>query len=526
MSKDVIIAGAIAVGCIALIAVAFIAPKSKSPSDTEPTKTETTTAPLADNGSLNGPSTGFDPAIPGGNPAFGLPPVNGNGLPPLNPPGGPVTGGPSFSQTPPGPGAAPFSNVPPANPPQFGQLPGPAAQPVEPATPSTTESKTHTVASGEFLGDIAMKYYGSAKAWKKIQDANPGLDPKNLKVGQKLVIPAADTKPAAAAGAVTAGAGERTYTIKSGDTLYVIAKRELGSASRWKEIEKLNNVSTSELKVGQVIKLPASSAATGTTPGGTPTPDNSTAPAGTKTHIVAKSETLGDISKQYYGTTRNWKKIEAANPGVSSDNLKVGQKLIIPEVAGSSVTPDPVAAPATTTGEYTVKTGDTPSTIALAELGSKTRAKDIIDANPGIDPKHLRIGQKLKIPGKKADAAPAPAPQPPASPFGTQPAPAPTPFGAPRSGATPAPAPAPLGAPGAVPPAPAPFPGADNGFNSPYNGNGFGQPAQPFGQTGPSFGQTGTSTLPSSDPFGAPSQGSTFAPPPPTGTSGQGQALR
>ena len=33
MSKDVIIAGAIAVGCIALIAVAFIAPKSK-PSET------------------------------------------------------------------------------------------------------------------------------------------------------------------------------------------------------------------------------------------------------------------------------------------------------------------------------------------------------------------------------------------------------------------------------------------------------------------------------------------------------------
>lgn len=485
MSKDVIIAGSIAVGCIALIAVAFLAPKNKPPVDGESTKTETTTA-LTDGSGLGG-GTGFDSGLPNGGMGGG---PGGFNLPPAIPPGGVPPNG--FGQA---PGGNTFGNLPPAgnqsfgNPP-FGQLPGPGVTHVEAVIPPSTETKTHTVATGEYLGDIAMKYYGSAKSWKKIQDANPGVDQKNLKVGQKLVIPAADPKAITATDvSLMPAAGERTYTIKKDDSLYVIAKRELGSASRWKEIEKLNNVSSSDLKIGQVIKLPAAVAGTA--------PDSGSAPAtGSKTHTVAKGETLGDISKIYFGTTRNWKKIEAANPGVTSDSLKIGQKLVIPEIVGT--TPEAASA-APSGGEYTVKKGDTLGSIALSELGSKTRAKEIQDANPGIDSRSLRIGQKLKIPGKSTNTgAPVPLPPVPNSafpPFGA--APQSTPFNAPPAGQG-------TGAPGG-------FPGADSGFNSPYgsngsNGGGFGQPVQPFGQPTSSFGQTGASTLPSSDPFGVPQQ--------------------
>jgi nucleoid-associated protein YgaU len=53
-------------------------------------------------------------------------------------------------------------------------------------------------------------------------------------------------------------AAERTYTVKSGDTLTDIARRELGAASRAQELADLNGVEDpTKLRVGQVLKLPA-----------------------------------------------------------------------------------------------------------------------------------------------------------------------------------------------------------------------------------------------------------------------------
>lgn len=53
------------------------------------------------------------------------------------------------------------------------------------------------------------------------------------------------------------GAKDKTYNVKSGDTLSKIAARELGSAGRWGEIAKLNNIrDPNRLKVGQRLRLP------------------------------------------------------------------------------------------------------------------------------------------------------------------------------------------------------------------------------------------------------------------------------
>lgn len=51
-----------------------------------------------------------------------------------------------------------------------------------------------------------------------------------------------------------------------------------------------------------------------------------------KFHIVLKNETLSDISRKYYGSTGQWKKIAAANSDVIKDpnKVKAGTKLIIP----------------------------------------------------------------------------------------------------------------------------------------------------------------------------------------------------
>jgi nucleoid-associated protein YgaU len=65
-----------------------------------------------------------------------------------------------------------------------------------------------------------------------------------------------------------------------------------------------------------------------------PTPMMSTTPtaqiAGEKTHTVRHGETLFSIAKASYGSGKDWKKIAAANPGISPSKLKVGQVLAMP----------------------------------------------------------------------------------------------------------------------------------------------------------------------------------------------------
>lgn len=52
---------------------------------------------------------------------------------------------------------------------------------------------------------------------------------------------------------------------------------------------------------------------------------------GGKTHTVRRGETLFSIAKATYGDGKAWKRIIAANPGVTPSKLRVGQVLVMPE---------------------------------------------------------------------------------------------------------------------------------------------------------------------------------------------------
>ena len=66
-----------------------------------------------------------------------------------------------------------------------------AANSATPGSASATPKGklTHTVEKGETLWSIAKDYYGDGREYKKIVDANPGLNVEKLKVGQEIVIP-------------------------------------------------------------------------------------------------------------------------------------------------------------------------------------------------------------------------------------------------------------------------------------------------------------------------------------------------
>jgi LysM repeat protein len=131
--------------------------------------------------------------------------------------------------------------------------PTPTNQVVPPPAPEPATSE-YTVVSGDTLGKIAKK---SGVTLKALEDANPGVVPTKLKVNQKLVIPAATAGATAIATTDTTPAtatGEEIYKVKSGDTLTKIAK---ANGVTVKAIESENNLTTTKIKVGQKLKIPA-----------------------------------------------------------------------------------------------------------------------------------------------------------------------------------------------------------------------------------------------------------------------------
>jgi len=156
-------------------------------------------------------------------------------------------------------------------------VPEPPAPPTVPA--GATE---YTIVKGDILEKIAKSFHVSVKA---ITDANPGIEPTKLKIGQKIHIPAA---AALSAPAVTGTApvesasagGDQTYTVKSGDNLTKIAA-QFGTTI--KALRTANNLKTDSIKVGQKLKIPAKASAPVTAPivPAEPVPTSPTTPSPT-----------------------------------------------------------------------------------------------------------------------------------------------------------------------------------------------------------------------------------------------------
>jgi LysM repeat protein len=140
----------------------------------------------------------------------------------------------------------------------------------------TTE---HVIVKGDTFDSIARKYGVTVKA---IQAANPNLSPTRLKLGDKVKVPAKTSNGTAASVSPAAVGSSDTYVVKAGDTLGKIAKAHGVTV---KELQKLNNLSTTQIRVSQKLKVPQRAAASAATPnpatpgGAAPAPSGTPAPA-------------------------------------------------------------------------------------------------------------------------------------------------------------------------------------------------------------------------------------------------------
>jgi LysM repeat protein len=143
-------------------------------------------------------------------------------------------------------------------PPGVTNTPPPAPLPPVNSTPPETAASVYTIVSGDTLGKIAHAHGVSLKA---LEAANSGVDSRKLKIGQKINIPSGDNSSAGTS-STTMGAtdsGENIYVVKSGDTLHKIAK---ANGTSVKAIQSANNLTTTNIKKGQKLKIPAKAEST------------------------------------------------------------------------------------------------------------------------------------------------------------------------------------------------------------------------------------------------------------------------
>lgn len=88
-----------------------------------------------------------------------------------------------------------------------------------------------------------------------VQEPAPEPEAEVATDSEATPAPEAEKTPEPEPVAPPAG-GERTYTVKGGDTLWGVAQSQLGDGARWKEIMEANKLQSRELSAGQVLKLP------------------------------------------------------------------------------------------------------------------------------------------------------------------------------------------------------------------------------------------------------------------------------
>ena len=128
--------------------------------------------------------------------------------------------------------------------------------------PVSSKLDTVTVRENDSLWSIASRHLGSGLRWSELLKVNPGLSERSiLQPGQVLKIPTegvvAKRPVAPVTPAVSVPAGFRSVVIREGDTLYDLAKAQLGSGLRWAEIRDANpGLNPDRLPVGKKILIP------------------------------------------------------------------------------------------------------------------------------------------------------------------------------------------------------------------------------------------------------------------------------
>jgi LysM repeat protein len=215
-----------------------------------------------------------------------------------------------------------------------------------------------------------------------------------------------------------------TYTVRGGDSLWSIANRNGISLAALLSANGLTE--SSVIQPGQELRIPGSTASSRPASAAS-SPAGATPPSGTTTYVVRSGDSLSIIARRHNTTVSGLKALN----NMTSDMIRIDQKLIVPTgpSGGAPSAATATRAPAAPTGggqTHTVQAGETPGGIA-AKYG--VSVSDLMSLNGISDPRRMRLGQSLVIPGTGPSATGNSAVSTstsPAAPQATTPGPAPS----------------------------------------------------------------------------------------------------
>ena len=157
--------------------------------------------------------------------------------------------------------------------------------------PTTKLTDTYIVQKGDSLYSISKKYNTTVNELKQLNNLTSDI----LSIGQVLLIPSGQVIE-------TDTTNKQTYTVKSGDTLYSIARDNNLTVD---ELKQLNNLTTNLLSVGQTLLIPTTTSTTN--------------------YIVQKGDSLYAIANKFNTTVDKLKQLN----NLTSNILSIGQELLI-----------------------------------------------------------------------------------------------------------------------------------------------------------------------------------------------------
>lgn len=168
---------------------------------------------------------------------------------------------------------------------------------------------TYTVVKGDNLYNIANKYDVTVETIKQANNLTSNL----LSIGQILKIPTRNIET-----------GYKEYEVKAGDSLYSIARSYNTTVE---EIMNANNLTTTILSVGQILKIPTEKEEV------IPGPVKECFGEGYvepkyETYTVKRGDNLYDIARRYNTTVIDLMNLN----NLTSTNLEIGQVLKVREL--------------------------------------------------------------------------------------------------------------------------------------------------------------------------------------------------
>lgn len=150
--------------------------------------------------------------------------------------------------------------------------------------------RTHTVAAGETLSGLALRFYGDADLYPLIATASGIADPGVIAVGQKLIFP-----------------DFTRHTVALGETLSGLSARFYGDANLGPLIGAASGVGvTAEVEAGQRLVIPD-----------------------VTRYSVAHGDTLSALALRFYGDSAFYPLIAAVNGIPNPNAIEVGRVLLV-----------------------------------------------------------------------------------------------------------------------------------------------------------------------------------------------------